>query len=61
MTVNILLLNYFPCNFYNMDISPHNIQCIIQLIQLEVDYNFINPGYTIAFQDEQVLLEQSDN
>ena len=44
-----------------MDISPHNIQCIIQLIQLEVDYNFINPGYTIAFQDEQVLLEQSDN
>ena len=25
-----------------------------------MDYNFFNPGYTIAFNDDQVLLEQTD-
>ena len=25
-----------------------------------MDYKFINPGYTIAFQDYQVLLEKND-
>ena len=44
-----------------MDPSPHNIQRITKLIQSEVDYNFLNPGYTIAFNDDQVLLEQNDN
>ena len=40
-----------------MDLSPHNIQRITKWIQLEVDYNFLNPGYTYAFQDEHVLLK----
>ena len=43
-----------------MDRSPHNIQRITKCIQSEVDYNFLNPGYTYAFQDDQVLLEQND-
>ena len=43
-----------------MDLSPHNIQRIKKWIQSEVDYNFLNPGYTIGFQDDQVLLEQND-
>ena len=43
-----------------MDFSPHNVQRITKWIQLEVDYNFLNPGYTIGFQDDQVLLEQND-
>ena len=43
-----------------MDYSPNNIQRITQWIQSEVDYNFVNPGYTIAFNDDQVLLEQND-
>ena len=42
------------------DLSPHNIQRIKKWIQLEVDYNFLNPGYTTGFQDDQVLLEQND-
>ena len=25
-----------------------------------MDYNFLNPGYAYAFQDDQVLLEQND-
>ena len=25
-----------------------------------MDYNFLNPGYTIGFQDDQVLLKQND-
>ena len=25
-----------------------------------MDYNFLNPGYTIGVQDDQVLLEQND-
>ena len=25
-----------------------------------MDYNFLNPGYTIGFHDDQVLLEQND-
>ena len=41
--------------------SPHNIQRITKWIQSEVDYNFLNPYYTIAFNDEKVLLEQNDN
>ena len=45
--------------FY-MDLSPHNIQRITKWIQSEVDYNFLNPGYTYAFQDDQVLLEQNE-
>ena len=43
-----------------MDLSPNNIQRITKWIQSEVDYNFLNPGYTNAFQDDQVLLEQND-
>ena len=44
-----------------MDPAPHNIQRITKWIQLEVDYNFLNPGYRTAFNDDQVLLEQNDN
>ena len=44
-----------------MDFSPHNIQRITEWIQSEVDYNFINPGYTNAFFDDQDLLDQCDN
>ena len=43
-----------------MELSPHNIQRITKWIQSEVDYNFLNPGYTYAFQNDQVLLEQND-
>ena len=43
-----------------MDLSPHNIQRIKKWIQSEVDYNFLNPGYTIDFQDDQILLEQNE-
>ena len=43
-----------------MDLSPHNIQRISEWIKSEVDYNFLNPGYTIAFKDKQVVLEQSE-
>ena len=43
-----------------MDFSPHNIQRITKYIQSEVDYNFLNPGYTIDFNDDQILLEQND-
>ena len=46
--------------FSHMDLSPHNIQRIKKWIQLAVDYNFLNPGYTIGFHDDQVLLEQND-
>ena len=34
-----------------MDLSPHNIQRITKWIQTEVDYKFLNPGYTIAFNE----------
>ena len=43
-----------------MDLSPHNIKRITEWIQSEVGYNFLNSGYTIAFKDEQVVLEQSE-
>ena len=43
-----------------MDLSPHNIQRIKKWIQSEVDYNFLNPSYTIGFQDDQGFLEQND-
>ena len=43
-----------------MDFSPQNIQRITEWIQSEVVYNFLNPSYTIAFNDNQVLLEQND-
>ena len=43
-----------------MDLSPQNIQRITEWIQSEVDYNFINPGYTNDFPDDQVLLYQCD-
>ena len=39
-----------------MDLSPHTIQRITEWIQSEVDYNFLNLGYTIAFYDDQVVL-----
>ena len=42
-----------------MDLSPHNIQRIREWIQSGVDYNFLNPGYTIAFKDDQMVVEQS--
>ena len=41
-----------------MNISPNNVQRINKWIQSEVDYNFLNPGYTIGYQDDQVILEQ---
>ena len=44
-----------------MDLSSHNIPRITKWIQSEVDYNFLNPGYTITFNDDQVLLVQNDN
>ena len=43
-----------------MDFSPHKIQRITNWITSEVDYNFLNPGYTIGFLDDQVILEQND-
>ena len=43
-----------------MVLSPHNIQRIKKWIQSQVDYNFLDPGYTIGFQNDQVLLEQND-
>ena len=43
-----------------MDLSPHNIQRIKQWIQSEVDYTFLNSGYTIGIKNDQVLLEQND-
>ena len=45
--------------FY-MDRSPHNIQRITKWIPPEVDYNCLNPGYTYAFQDYQVLFEKNN-
>ena len=45
---------------FNMDFLPHNVQRITKWIQSEVGYNFLNPGYTIGFQDDQVILEQND-
>ena len=63
---SVLWLSFF-CFFntfnlieFSMDLSPHNIQRTTKLIQSEVDYNFLNPGYTIAFNDYQVLLEHND-
>ena len=44
-----------------MDLSPHNIQRITEWVQSEVDYNFINSGYTNAFTDNQIFLDQCDN
>ena len=54
-----------PDNFVNlilshMNLSPHNIQKIKKCIQSKVDYNFVNPGYTIGLQDDQILLEKND-
>ena len=43
-----------------MDLLPNNIQQITKWIQSEVDYNFVNPGYTTAFNDDQVLYAQND-
>ena len=43
-----------------MELTPYNIQQITKCIQSEVDYNFFNAGYTYAFKDDQVLLEQND-
>ena len=43
-----------------MDPSTYNIQRITEWIQSEIYYNFLNPGYTIAFNDDQVVLEQNE-
>ena len=43
-----------------MNLSPHNTQRNTKWIQSEVDYNFLNLGYTIGFQNDQVLLEHND-
>ena len=43
-----------------MDLSPHNTQRITKWIQSEMDYNFLNSGYTTGFQEDQVLLEHND-
>ena len=43
-----------------MDLLLHNIQRITEWIQSEVDYNFLNPCYTVAFNDDQILLKQDD-
>ena len=50
--VNLILLN--------MDLSHNNIKRITKSIQSTVEYNFLNPSYTIGFQDDQVLHEQND-
>ena len=42
-----------------MELSPHNFQRIIKWIQSKMDYNCFFPGYTYAFHDNQVLLEQN--
>ena len=42
-------------------LSPQNIQRITEWIKSKVDYNFLNPAYTIDFKDKRVVLEQSDN
>ena len=41
-----------------MDASLHIIQRIKKWIQSEVDYNFLNVGYTIDFQYDLVFHEQ---
>ena len=63
---SVLLLSFF-CFFntfnlieLSMDFSPHKIQRITKWIQSEVDYNFLNPAYTIAFNYDQVLLEHNN-
>ena len=43
-----------------MDLSPHNIQRITEWIQSEVDNNFIYPGCTNDFPNNQILLDQCD-
>ena len=53
-------LHYCQIILLHMDLSHHNIQRITKWIQSEVDYNFLNIGYTIVCQDDQVLLEQND-
>ena len=45
---------------FHMDLLPHNIQRITKWIQSEIYYNFLNPGYTISCQYDQVLHEQND-
>ena len=57
IVVTVIIVNLI---LFNMDSSPHNVQLITKWIQSEVDYNFLNPGYTIGFQDDQVKLEQTD-
>ena len=42
----------------HMKLSPHNIQRIKKWIQSEVDYNCLNPGYTIGFQDDKFKLSE---
>ena len=41
-----------------MNLSRHNIHRITEWIHSKVNNNFINPGYTNDFPDDQVLLDQ---
>ena len=41
-------------------LSPHNIQRITEWIHAEFDYNFLTPGYSTAFINKQVLLENQE-
>ena len=43
-----------------MDLSPHNIQRITEWIHAELDYNFLTPGYSNAFKNKHVLLENQE-
>ena len=56
----LCFFNTFNLIEFSMDLLPHNIMRITKWIQSKVDYNFLNPGYTIAFIDDQVLLEHID-
>ena len=41
-----------------MDLSPHKIKRINEFIQSEVNYYFLNPGYTNAFNDDKFYLSK---
>ena len=58
-------VHYFATIIFNlilfyMDLSPHNIQRITEWIHAELDYNFLTPGYSNAFKNKQVLLENQE-
>ena len=43
-----------------MDLSPHNIQRIRELIHAELVYHFLTLGYSNVFKNKQVLLENQE-